>query len=492
MREDDAAGDQMSAARHQQLAHYIDGMLVGGAAQLRRENPSDTRDVVATFPAGGQEVMESAVRAARAAFPEWADASPEVRADCLDRIGDLLLDRREVLGTLLSREEGKTQPEGIGEVGRAGRIFKYFAGEALRRNGQNLSSVRRGVDVATRREAVGVFGLITPWNFPMAIPAWKTAPALAFGNCVVLKPSEQAPATAAALAEIVGEAGVPHGVFNMVFGLGETGRLLAEHPDVDGLSFTGAQHTGAKVAAAAVARQARVQLEMGGKNPLVVLDDADLNRAVNCALDGAFFASGQRCTASSRIIVTERIHDAFVATLAARTADLRVGDARGPTTEIGPLVSQSQLDKVLSYIDVAREEGARIVTGGERLQLEKPGWYFRPALVSETTPQMRVNREEIFGPVASIVRVRTYEEALAAANAGQFGLSAGIVTNSLSHARHFSKNVRAGMVMINLPTAGVDYHVPFGGTRKSSYGPREQGFAAVSFYTQVKTEYLLA
>jgi alpha-ketoglutaric semialdehyde dehydrogenase len=476
----------------QTLTHFIGGERVPGAVLRDSENPSDTRDVVARYPQAAGVEVDAAVAAARAAFPAWADASPEFRSDYLDKIGDMILQRREQLGRLLSREEGKTAAEGIGEVARAGRIFKYFAGEALRLHGQNLASTRTGVDVTTSREPVGVFGLITPWNFPIAIPAWKSAPALAFGNTVVIKPASPTPATASALAEIIYEAGIPAGVFNMVFGDAETGNAIVNHPRIDGISFTGSQRTGAKVGAAAMQRQARVQLEMGGKNPLIVLDDADLERAMMCALDGAFFGTGQRCTASSRLIVTAGIHDRFVAGLAAKAAALRVGDALDPNSQMGPIVNETQMKTTLSYVDIARREGGHIVTGGERLSLDKPGWYVSPAVISETTQAMRVNAEEIFGPVASVIRVRDYEEALGVANNGEFGLSAGIVTTSLKYARNFQKSVRAGMVMVNLPTAGVDYHVPFGGSRKSSYGAREQGFAAVEFYTQTKTTYLWA
>jgi acyl-CoA reductase-like NAD-dependent aldehyde dehydrogenase len=472
------------------LTQFIGGERLSGKPVHESENPSDTRDVVARFPDGGKAEVDAAVAAARQAFPAWADASPELRSDCLDRIGDLILRRREELGRLLSREEGKTLPEGVGEVGRAGRIFKYFAGEALRRHGQNLSSTRPGVDVTTSREPVGVFGLITPWNFPIAIPAWKAAPALAFGNTVVMKPAGPTPATAAALADIVYEAGIPAGVFNLVLGRGSVGDAIVRHPGVDGISFTGSQATGAKVGAAAMERQARVQLEMGGKNPLVVLDDADLDRAVTVALDGAFFATGQRCTASSRLIVTNAIHDRFVDALAKKAAGLKVGDALEATTQMGPLASRDQMEQTLSYVEIATREGGRLVTGGQRLSLDKPGYYVSPAVIADTSQSMRVNREEIFGPVASVIRVKDYDEALQVANDGEFGLSAGIVTTSLKFARHFQRSVRAGMVMVNLPTAGVDYHVPFGGMRRSSYGAREQGFAAVEFYTQVKTSYV--
>jgi len=472
------------------LTQFIGGERVSGKPVHESENPSDTRDIVARFPDGGKAEVDAAVAAARKAFPAWADASPEVRSDCLDKVGDIILRRREELGRLLSREEGKTLPEGMGEVARAGRIFKYFAGEALRRHGQNLSSTRPGVDVTTSREPVGVFGLITPWNFPIAIPAWKSAPALAFGNTVVMKPAGPTPAIAAALADVVYEAGAPAGVFNLVLGRGSVGDAIVRHPGVDGISFTGSQATGAKVGAAAMERQARVQLEMGGKNPLVVLDDADLDRAVTVALDGAFFATGQRCTASSRLIVTQGIHDRFVEALARKAAGLKVGDALEATTQMGPLANRDQMEQTLSYVELATREGGRLLTGGQRLSLDKPGYYVSPAVVVDTSQSMRVNREEIFGPVASVIRVKDYDEALHVANDGDFGLSAGIVTTSLKYARHFQRSVRAGMVMVNLPTAGVDYHVPFGGMRRSSYGTREQGFAAVEFYTQTKTSYV--
>ena len=473
------------------LNHLINGEAVAGDAVGESVNPSNLDDVVARYPKGGTAEVDRAVEAARAAFPAWSEGSPEVRSDVLDEAGTLIMSRAKELGTLLSREEGKTLPEGTGEVMRAARICKYFAGEALRRHGQTLESTRPGIDVETYREPIGVFGLITPWNFPIAIPAWKSAPALAFGNTVVLKPATPTPAIAYAFAEILIEAGAPPGVFNLVIGEGDVGRAIVGHPGIDGISFTGSQTVGASVAEGAVKRQARVQLEMGGKNPLVVLDDADIDRAVMCAIDGAFFGTGQRCTASSRIIVTQGIHDRFVEALAEKARSLRVGDALDPQTQIGPAVSESQLEQNLRYVKIAVDDGGKVLTGGpEPLKLDKRGWYMTPTVIAETAPEHRINCEEVFGPVASTVKVRDYEEALEIANRGDFGLSAGIVTGSLKHARHFRRHVRAGMVMINLPTAGVDYHVPFGGTRKSSYGSREQGFAAVEFYTQTKTAYI--
>ena len=471
------------------LRHRIGGEPVAGDTLTERRNPSDLSEVVARAPVGDAATIDAAVQAARDAFPAWSQATPEARFDLLDRVGGLLLARSATLGELLAREEGKTRAEAVGEVARAGRVFKYFAGEALRRHGQTLESTRPGVEVQTYRQAVGVFGLITPWNFPIAIPAWKAAPALAFGNTVVIKPADQTPATAAALADLVEEAGAPKGVFNMVFGAAEAGAALSAHPQVDGVSFTGSQKVGRLVGLAAMERQARVQMEMGGKNPLIVLDDADLDLAVAIALDGGYFATGQRCTASSRLIVTDGVHDRFVAALAEKVSALRVGHALAPDTQVGPAVSEAQLETSHRYIALALAEGGRLVAGGERLKLEPKGWYAPPTLIADTDPGMRINNEEVFGPVVATIRVKDYEAALEVANGGAFGLSAGIATTSLKHARHFQRHVRAGMAMVNLATAGVDYHTPFGGIKGSSYGPREQGFAAVEFYTQVKTAY---
>jgi aldehyde dehydrogenase (NAD+) len=411
----------------------------------------------------------------------------------LKRVGDELLAKKDEIGALLSREEGKTRAEGVAETVRAGQIFLFFAGEALRLAGEKVPSVRPSVEVEITREPVGVVGLITPWNFPIAIPAWKVAPALAHGNCVVLKPAELVPATAHALADVIARAGLPEGVFNLVMGPGSVvGQALLEHPDVAAISFTGSVATGRRVAAACVAANPmkKVQLEMGGKNPLIVLDDADLATAVECAVNGAFFSTGQRCTASSRLIVTQGIHDRFVKALVERLQGLVVDDALKPGTQIGPVVDQAQLDQDLDYIRLGRDEGAKLVAGGELLRRATPGFYLSPALFTEVDPKMRLAREEIFGPVAGVIRVKGYDEALEVANDTEFGLTAGICTTSLKHAGHFKRNAQAGMVMVNLPTAGVDYHVPFGGRKGSSYGPREQGRYAHEFYTTVKTAYV--
>ncbi len=473
--------------------NFIAGEWTEGVAVNRNINPSNLDDVVGEYARADAAQTEAAIAAAHDAFPAWARTTPEERADILDRVGTEILARKDELGRLLSREEGKTLPEGVGEAVRAGRIFKFFAGEALRVAGEKIPSVRAGVEVEVTREPEGVVGIITPWNFPIAIPAWKIAPALAYGNCVVFKPADLVPGCGWALAEILSRSGLPAGVFNLVMGSGsQVGNAIVTSPKVRAVSFTGSVDTGRRVAADCVARGAKVQLEMGGKNPLVVLDDADLAIAVGAAVNGAFFSTGQRCTASSRLIVQAGIHDRFVDAVSERLSRLKVDDALKPGTDIGPVVSQDQLDQDLSYIDIGRKEGARLVTGGERLNRETPGYYLAPALFTETTNAMRINREEIFGPVATVIRVKDYEEALAVANDTVFGLSSGICTTSLKYASDFKRRSSAGMVMVNLPTAGVDYHVPFGGRKGSSYGPREQGAYAREFYTAVKTAYTLA
>jgi aldehyde dehydrogenase (NAD+) len=358
-------------------------------------------------------------------------------------------------------------------------------------SGEKIPSVRPGVDVEITREPLGVIGLITPWNFPIAIPAWKIAPALAFGNTVVFKPAQWTPGCAWALAEILAGAGVPAGVFNLVMGSGSVvGETIVNHPDVAAVSFTGSMETGRGIAQKAVSRMAKVQLEMGSKNPLVVLDDADLATAVNVAVQGAYFSTGQRCTASSRLIVTEAIHDRFVEALTKRLSTLKVDNALTAGTEIGPVVEQPQLDTDLEYVGIGQKEGARLVAGGERVTRATDGYYMAPALFVDAKNTMRISREEIFGPVACVIRATNYDEALAVANDTETGLSSGIVTTSLKHASHFKRHAQAGMVMVNLPTAGVDYHVPFGGRKGSSYGPREQGRYAAEFYTTVKTTYI--
>jgi acyl-CoA reductase-like NAD-dependent aldehyde dehydrogenase len=474
------------------LKNYISGEWVEGPGISRNINPSNTKDVVGEYAKADAAQTQKAIAAAKAAFPAWSRSTPQERFDALNRVSIEILARKEELGRLLAREEGKTLPEGIGEVARAGQIFAFFAGEALRLTGEKGASVRPGLDVEITREAVGVVGLITPWNFPIAIPAWKIAPALCYGNTVVFKPAEIVPGSAHALSEIIARSGLPAGVFNLVMGSGSVvGQTMLEHPDIAAISFTGSVGTGRRIAQACVAStpMKKFQLEMGGKNPLVVLDDADVKVAVEAAVNGAFFSTGQRCTASSRLIVTEGIHDRFVEALTERVKGLVVDDALKAGTHMGPVVDQTQLDQDLRYVQIGKQEGARLHWGGEMLNRETPGFYMQPAIFTGAANAMRIAREEIFGPVACVIRAKNYDEALALANDTEFGLAAGICTSSLKYASHFKRNSEAGMVMVNLPTAGVDYHVPFGGRKGSSYGAREQGAYAREFYTIVKTAY---
>ncbi|MBQ44472.1 MAG: aldehyde dehydrogenase family protein [Porticoccaceae bacterium] len=472
--------------------NFIGGEWLEGANAADNINPSDTSDIIGEYAHASAAQTEQAIDAAYQASSAWGNSSIQNRSEILDNIGSEILRRKDELGELVSREEGKTLPEGIGEAMRAGQVFKFFAGEALRLGGEFIDSIRPGLDVSVTRAPMGVVGLILPWNFPIAIPAWKVAPALAYGNAVVFKPAELVPATAHAMSEIIVDAGVPDGVFNLVMGSGaEVGATIVNHPMVNAISFTGSVRTGRGVAMAAASRMAKVQLEMGGKNPLVVLDDADLSTAVECAVNGAYFSTGQRCTASSRLIVTEGIHDKFVAAVSERMGKLTVDHALKAGTDIGPVVDQRQLQQNLDYIKVGINDGANLVCGGEQVSRDTQGFFMTPALFTESSNKMKINREEVFGPVATVIRVKDYEEALATANDTEFGLSSGIVTTSLKYSSHFKRHIQSGVASVNVPTAGVDYHVPFGGIKSSSYGSREQGTYAKEFYTTVKTAYTL-
>jgi alpha-ketoglutaric semialdehyde dehydrogenase len=473
--------------------NFINGEWVEGATSKDNINPSDVSDVIGQFAQADAAQAEAAIAAAAAASSSWAATTPQQRADILEAIGVELLARKDEIGKLLSREEGKPLANGVAETMRAAQIFKFFAQEALRVDGVAVPSIRPGVDITITREPVGVVGLICPWNFPIAIPAWKIAPALAFGNTVVFKPADLVPGSAWALVEIASRAGLPKGVLNLVMGRGSVvGETMLKSRQVNAISFTGSVGTGAKVAQACAARGAKFQLEMGGKNPLIVLNDANVDAAVAGAVDGAFFQTGQRCTASSRLIVESKVHDQFVEKMITAMKALKVDHALKEGTQIGPVVDEAQLQQDQDYVAIGRKEGAELAWGGELLNRDTKGHFLSPALFVNTKNDMRINREEIFGPVASVIKADSYDEALAIANDTEFGLSAGIYTTSLKAASDFRKKAQAGMVMVNLPTAGVDYHVPFGGRKGSSFGPREQGRYAAEFFTTVKTAYVMA
>ncbi|OJF95550.1 aldehyde dehydrogenase family protein [Pararhizobium antarcticum] len=464
-----------------------------GTDGIENINPSNTNEVVGLYARASADDAKTAIAAAKAAFPSWSRSGILERHSILKKTADEILARKDELGKLLAREEGKTLPEAIGETIRAAQIFDYFAGECLRLAGEVLPSVRPNIGVEITREPIGVIGIITPWNFPIAIPAWKIAPALCYGNTVVFKPAELVPGCSWAIADILHRAGLPKGVLNLVMGKGSVvGQAMLDSPDLAAITFTGSTGTGKRVAASSIEHNRKFQLEMGGKNPMVVLDDADLTVAVEAAANSGFFSTGQRCTASSRLIVTEGIHDKFVAALTEKLKGLVVDDPLKAGTHIGPVVDAGQLKQDTDYIAIGQSEGAKLAFGGETISRDNPGFYLQPTLFTEATNQMRISREEIFGPVASVIRVKDYEEALSVANDTPFGLSAGIATTSLKHATHFKRNSEAGMVMVNLPTAGVDFHVPFGGRKASSFGSREQGKYAAEFFTVVKTAYTLA
>jgi aldehyde dehydrogenase (NAD+) len=473
--------------------NYIAGEWLAADNAIENRNPSDITDLIGTYAQAETDHLERALDSARAAQKQWQATGLEARQTALMHIGNTLMARADELGELLSREEGKPRAEGRGEVYRAGQFFTYYAAEVLRQIGDNANSVRPGIEIDVRRDPVGIVAVISPWNFPTATAVWKIAPALAYGNAVIWKPANLVPASAIALTEIIADAGLPAGLFNLVMGSGATvGDALVSHPAVNAITFTGSVETGRRIAASAIGNMPRLQMEMGSKNALVVMDDADLDLAVACAANGAFGGTGQKCTASSRLIVHDAVHDAFVDRLVATTKALKVGHALEDGTQIGPVVSEGQLAENLDYVALAKSEGGEILCGGERLDMAHDGHYMAPCVVAGTRNDWRINREEMFAPIACVIRAGSYDEALALSNDTHFGLTAGIMTQSLARASDFRRRAETGVVMVNLATAGTDYHVPFGGRGDSSYGPREQGQHAVEFYTSMKTAYIAA
>lgn len=471
--------------------NYIGGEWLQGSSEIENRNPSDVSDLIGLYTQADADQVATALAAANEAQRLWGATGLEKRYDVLMAVGQEMMARSDELGRLLSREEGKPFAEGKGEVFRAGQFFTYFAAEVLRQIGDNADSVRDGIEVDVRREPVGVVAIISPWNFPTATAVWKIAPALAFGNAVVWKPANLVPASAVAFAEIMSRQDIPKGLFNLVMGAGgAVGQQLADSPLVNALSFTGSVPVGRQIASSCIVNFTKIQLEMGSKNALAVMDDADMDLAVACALNGAFGGTGQKCTASSRLVVHEAIHDEFVERLAAAARNMVVDHALKDGTQLGPVVSGTQLQENLQNIALAKSEGGEILCGGERVERDTEGYFMTPAVVAGTQNDWQVNREELFAPIACVIKVSSYEEALSVVNDTRFGLTSGIMTRSLSRASHFRRHAATGCVMVNLATAGTDYHVPFGGRGESSYGPREQGQYAKEFYTTVKTSYI--
>ena len=473
--------------------NLIAGSWQAGGGEIENRNPSDLSDLVGVYAQASSDQLQATLAQAKVAQKEWASRGLERRQSVLMAIGNEMMENAEALGSLLSREEGKPLAEGKGEVYRAGQFFTYYAAECLRQIGENADSVRDGVEIDVRREPVGTVAVISPWNFPTATASWKIAPALCYGNAVVWKPANITPASAVALSEIIEKQDIPKGLFSLVMGAGSSiGNELVESTMIDAISFTGSVPVGKGIAASAIQNLTRVQMEMGSKNALAVMDDGDLDLAVSVALGGAFGGTGQKCTASSRLVVHHKVHDAFVEKLVAGAQAMKVGHALEEGTQIGPVVSDTQLQENLAYTKLGQSEGAELACGGVEVEMPHKGHYMSPGVFINTNNEMKINREEMFAPLTSVIKVGGYEEALAVVNDTSFGLTSGIVTRDIARAAHFRRNARTGVVTVNLPTAGTDYHVPFGGRGDSSYGPREQGKAAAEFYTIVKTAYISA
>ena len=484
------------AASPQTCLNFIDGEWrpAQSGATLQTRNPADLRQFVAEYPVSDVDDARSAIEAAVRAFPAWRALTPIARGRFLSRASQILESRKTQLAEFLTREEGKTLAESAGEVQRAIDIFRFFGGLSYTVGGQTLPHDLPHNLLYTARQPLGVVGLISPWNFPIAIPAWKLAPAILAGNAVVLKPATQAPAMSLELARALAEAGLPKGVLNVVVGEGRSvGHELASNPAVVGLSFTGSYAVGQTVYQQLAPRMARAQMEMGGKNPTIVLADADLDLAVSLVLKAGFGLTGQACTATSRVIVEQPVLETFIEKLCAKARDLKVGNGMTPGVDMGPAVSQAQLDTDLEYIQIARSEGARVVCGGERLTGGDfaHGYFIQPTVIRDVAPAMRIAREEVFGPVIAVLAVPDFEAALTVANGLDVGLSASIVTRDLKKAMVYAERIEAGVVKINQISTGLALQAPFGGVKKSSTDSfKEQGAAALDFYTRVKTVYV--
>jgi aldehyde dehydrogenase (NAD+) len=476
----------------QLFPNYIDGAWTEGPT-FENRNPANTDEVVGLHVKGAPADVTRAAAAAAAAFPGWAALNAPARGAYLFKIADILDRDFELIAAAMTREEGKTLPEAKGEVRRGINIFRYFAGEGARLNGQLVPSERDRVFMFAVRKPVGVVGLITPWNFPSAIPAWKMAPALICGNTVVVKPASAAPLSAWHIVNACHEAGLPKGVVNFVAGPGGAlGEALVEAPALKAISFTGSCGVGQWLHERASRRRLRIQLEMGGKNPTIVLADADFNAAVENTVNAAFFSTGQKCTATSRAIVEENIYGRFVEAVVERTRRLKVGNGMEPGIEIGPAVDQAQLETDLFYIEAGRKEAGEPLCGGCRLTggAYDKGYFVAPTVFAGVTPEMKIAQEEVFGPVLAVMKARDFADAMRIANGVPFGLSASIQTSNVSRVFEYVNQMEAGLLTVNLPSAGVEYQLPFGGTKDSSFGPKEQGPAALDFYTDYKTVYL--
>lgn len=479
----------------QVFRNYIAGELQECRSKktLADINPANTDEIVCYFQDSGAEEAQAACEAAAKAQPAWARMPPPLRGEFLFRAADLLEKRLPQLGEEMTREEGKTLPEAKAEVKRAINIFRYFGGEGARQFCYQIPSERENIQCYTVRRPLGVVALITPWNFPSAIPAWKMAPALVAGNTVVIKPASLAPLSSYRLVEALHQAGLPAGVLNFVTGSGSAvGNPIIDHPAIRAVSFTGSCEVGNKLHEKVARRKLRVQLEMGGKNPTIVLQDANLDYAANVLVNGSFFSTGQKCTATSRAIIEKSIYPSLLEKLVAKARRLKVGNGLQEGVQMGPAVDASQLDTDLKYIEIAKKEGAKLVCGGNRLTggAYDRGYFIEPTIFTDVTPEMRIAQEEVFGPVLAVIVADNFDHALQLANGVRFGLSASIISRDLTRVHQFINGIEAGLITVNLPTAGVEYQLPFGGTKESSFGMREQGPVALDFYTESRTVYL--
>ena len=476
----------------QTFANYINGEWVSGPT-FENRNPANTDEVVGLMGKGSAADVESAANAAQAALPGWSSMPGPARGNLLYKVADILDRKFDSIAADMTREEGKTLPEAKGEVRRSINIFRYFGGEGSRMPGMIVPSERDRVHMFALRKPIGVVGLITPWNFPSAIPAWKLAPALIAGNTVLLKPASVAPLSAWRIVEACHEAGIPKGVVNFIAGSGgEIGNALVNAKPLKAISFTGSCEIGNWLHTEASKRRLRIQLEMGGKNPTIVLNDADFNTAVENTVNAAFFSTGQKCTATSRVIVEEGIYNKFMDAMVERTKKLKVGNGMEPGIDIGPAVDEGQLKTNLKYMEIGKKESGKPKVGGNRLEggAYDKGYFCEPTIFGDVDPKMTLAREEVFGPVLAAIPAKNLDHALEIANDIPFGLSASIQTTNLSRAFDFIYKMEAGLLTVNLPSAGVEYQLPFGGTKDSSFGPKEQGPAALEFYSDYKTVYL--
>ncbi|HEV2303934.1 MAG TPA: aldehyde dehydrogenase family protein [Candidatus Acidoferrales bacterium] len=474
--------------------NFIDGKWVESKTTktFERRNPANIDEVVATVPLSTREEMREAIAAARTAFPAWRDTPAPERGKILFRAVRIMEQQKEALARLLTREEGKALTDALGEVQRSINILEFMAGEARRLNGENYPSELRKNFSYSIKVPLGVVGAITPWNFPLCIPIWKVAPALVAGNTCVLKPAELTPLCAVRMAEIFAEAGLPGGVLNVVFGAGEeVGDELVQNPSVRAISFTGSTEIGCHIYANGARRMQKVQCEMGGKNPVVILADADLALATQSVLFGAFASTGQRCTATSRVIIERSVADKFASMLVERASAFNVGNGLDADTQMGPSVDETQMNSVLKYIEIGRQEGT-LILGGQRLTggAYDKGYFVAPTIFDHVSVSSRIAQEEIFGPVLSIIRVNDFDEALEGANSCRYGLASSIYTNDAARIFEFIDRIETGITHVNSPTVGGEAHVPFGGIKDTGIGPREVGHAALDFYTELKTVYI--